>query len=184
MIILDLCYNENAMIHLILFDIDGTLLLTGGAGKVAFNRAFQELFGVLDGWGETIPDGKTDPLIFQEIFRRVLKRNGKPREFDSLGTLYVKYFRKEIQHSPKFRLMPGVKMLLQRLALEKAPLLGIATGNLEETAWLKLARGRLDSFFSFGGFGSDSPDRAELTRAAIRRARKLPKRKSRPPRSS
>ena len=65
---------------ILLFDIDGTLLLTGGAGRLAIERSFQNLFGIKNAWGDLIPDGKTDPLIFQEIADRVLKRPLKRRE--------------------------------------------------------------------------------------------------------
>ncbi len=58
---------------ILLFDIDGTLLLTGGVGKIAIEKAFEELFGMPEVWEDLIPDGKTDPMIFREIAARVLK---------------------------------------------------------------------------------------------------------------
>ena len=156
-----------------LFDIDGTLLHTGGAGRIAFERAFKTVFNIPEAWGQTRPDGKTDPIIFQEIAARVLKRRLKSREYRELCSLYTEYFEEEIKNPPSFRLMPSVVKLLQELSRQKDCLLGVATGNFEKAAWAKLRRGGIDSFFSFGGFGSDSSDRPGLTRKALARRRKI-----------
>ena len=160
------------MKKILLFDIDGTLLLTGGAGKIAFEKAFHELFGIANSWGETNPHGKTDPMIFEEIALRVLKRPVSRDENSMLVERYLYHFRKEIKRSPNFRLMPGIPSLLQTLSKEKNLILGIATGNLEEAGWLKLERGGLRDFFPFGGFGSDSSERSKIILTAIKRAEK------------
>ena len=158
---------------MLLFDIDGTLLLTGGAGSVAFERAFEELFGIKDCWGDVHPDGKTDPIIFDEIIRNNLGRKLSEDEYLRLCRRYLLYFRDEVFNTQKFRLMPGIPRLLDALAAEKEFALGIATGNFEEAAWLKLERGGLKDYFRFGGFGSDSHDRTAMTQTAIERGRKL-----------
>jgi phosphoglycolate phosphatase len=163
---------------MILFDIDGTLLHTGGCGRIAFEKAFEDLFGVEDSWGDLIPDGKTDPVIIEEITARILKRSLNDSEYETLCERYHFYFRIEIQNPPQFRLMPGVERLLKALAEEPALFLGVATGNFEEAAWMKLERGNLKSFFKFGGFASDSADRTELTAEALRRGEKIMGRKA------
>ena len=154
----------------LLFDIDGTLLLTGGVGKLAFERAFQELFGIPNTWGHMVPDGKTDPVIMEEIAQENLKRPLDDPERAKLSDLYLVYFRKDITLAPHYRLMPGVQKLLELLHRQKDILLGLATGNLEKAAWMKLERGGIRHYFSFGAFGSDSHRRAEIIEIAIHRA--------------
>lgn len=155
----------------LLFDIDGTLLLTGGAGLEAFERAFEECFGVAGAWGAVVPDGKTDPIIFGEIARTSLGRDMTPAEYDDLCRRYLEYFPGALMRSERFRVLRGVEALLERLAAAEDLLLGVATGNLEAAAWHKLKRGGLDRFFGFGGFGSDAARRADLVGHAIRRGR-------------
>ncbi|OGW77883.1 MAG: hypothetical protein A2Z83_02330 [Omnitrophica bacterium GWA2_52_8] len=157
---------------IVLFDIDGTLLLTGGAGKIAIERAFGEICGKQDVWGGVIPDGKTDPQIFLEIAQTALSKNLDPDELDALSGSYLHWFEHEIRKAEKFRLMPGVAELLETLSQQRGIFLGIATGNYEQAAWAKLDRGGLKHYFKFGGFGSDSADRAELTCLAAERGRK------------
>ncbi|HXV28129.1 MAG TPA: HAD hydrolase-like protein [bacterium] len=158
---------------MLLFDIDGTLLLTGGAGAIAFNKAFLKLFGIPDAWGDTKPHGKTDPVIIEEIALRVLRRNLTPKEYRTLCVHYLAYFEKELHRARQFRLMPGIPELLLSLSKRKDILMGLATGNFEKVSWLKLRRGMIDHFFRFGGFGSDSSDRVEFTATAVKRGRKL-----------
>lgn len=157
--------------RLVLFDIDGTLLLTGGAGSRALRRALYEVYGLTEGMEGIRPDGKTDPLIVREA----LRRNGQ--DADSQGPLspaffpsYVAHLREEIGASgDKFVVLPGVCDLLFKLQNESRFMLGLATGNIEEGARVKLEHAALTSFFSFGGYGSDAEDRTEVVRIAIRR---------------
>src|SRR3989338_1935415 len=164
--------DVNPMKKILLFDIDGTLLLTGGVGKIAFEKAFDELFGIPDAWGDTIPDGKTDPIIIGEIVAKTLGRPLSQIEYSRLAERYLRYFRNEIRDAPNFRLMPGVSALLNSLSKTENVSLGIATGNLEEAAWLKLERGGIRHFFPFGGFGSDSNERSEIIQIAIKHGEK------------
>lgn len=158
---------------MLLFDIDGTLLYTGGAGRTAFEKAFEELFGITESWGNTRPDGKTDPLIIDEIARRVLGRPLEAREYEELVRRYLAYFRSEIKTSPRFRVMPGVPALLRALSSSDEFLVGVATGNFEDSAWSKLEQGGIRGHFSFGGFASDSGHRPEILQAAIDRGRRI-----------
>ncbi len=161
------------MKKILLFDIDGTLLLTGGCGKIALERAFLDLFGIENAWGNLIPDGKTDPNIIDEIAKGALGRLLSSKEHDKICKLYLRYFNQEIEKAVHFKLMPGVLGLLEILAKRKDILLGIATGNLEPAGWKKLKRGEIHDFFEFGGFGSDSRDRSEIVKTAVKRAEKL-----------
>jgi len=154
----------------LLFDIDGTLLWTGGAGRIAFNKTFEDLFGIRHAWGDLCPDGKTDPGIIRELGHRHLHRNLSEKEFYSVENRYRHYFTAEIDHSDGFCVLPGILVLLDLLARHPAIHLGLATGNFQDTALLKLRRGGLDHFFRFGGYGSDHAERPLLTRKAYERA--------------
>ncbi len=154
---------------MILFDVDGTLLATGGVGADALNHAFHEIFGIEEAWQDIIPDGKTDPVIIEEMAVQTLGRSLELSEYEQLCTLYLKHFEVKLKDAPRFRLMPGVTPLLEALAARGDILLGLATGNFESAAWMKVERGGIRHFFKFGGFGSDSRDRGELTRTGVLR---------------
>ena len=156
------------MIEAVLFDIDGTLLVTGGAGAVAWQRAFRELHGVDADIDEHTHAGMTDPEIAAIVFREVIGREGSAAERAEAIAGYLSHLQQAVEESAGYRVMPGIEELLPRLAGEGI-LLGLVTGNIEAAAHIKLARGELNRFFAFGGYGSDSSDRTELTRKAIER---------------
>lgn len=156
------------MIEAILFDIDGTLLYTGGAGAVAWQRAFEQLYGVEANIEEHTHAGMTDPEIAEIVFREVMGREGSLEERAAAIACYLGHLDEAVAESQRYEVKPGVEELLPRLA-ERGVLLGIVTGNIEAAAHLKLARGGLNRYFSFGGYGSDSRDRTELTRRGIER---------------
>ncbi len=160
--------SEKSAIRAVLFDIDGTLLVTGGAGGVAWQRAFRELHGVEADVAEHTDAGMTDPEIVRIVFRAVVGREGTPQERSQAIGCYLKHLPDAVAESDGYRVMPGIEELLPRL-IEDGVLLGLVTGNIEAAAHIKLARGRLNRFFSFGGYGSDSPDRTEVTKAALTR---------------
>jgi phosphoglycolate phosphatase-like HAD superfamily hydrolase len=153
----------------ILFDIDGTILVTGGAGGVAWRLAFEELYGVEADVDEHTDAGMTDPQIAAILFREVVGRDGTPEERSQAIGRYLKHLPEAVAGSPGYRVMPGVEALLDRL-IEAGVLLGLVTGNVEAAAHIKLSRAGLNRFFSYGGYGSDSTDRTEVTEAALRRA--------------
>lgn len=155
-------------IDAVLFDIDGTLLVTGGAGAVAWQRAFKEEYGVEANIDEHTRAGMTDPEIAEIVFRDVIGRDGSEEERQRAIEGYLSHLADTVAESEGYRLMPGVVETLERLSAQGV-LLGIVTGNIEPAAEIKLARGELNRFFEFGGFGSDSRDRTELTRRAVRR---------------
>lgn len=154
----------------VLFDIDGTLLVTGGAGGVAWQRGFEELYGVEANVAEHTDAGMTDPEIAAIVFREVIGREGSAGERAKAIGCYLKHLPDAVAESGGYRVMPGVEELLDRL-IEDGVLLGLVTGNIEAAAHIKLARGHLNRFFSFGGYGSDSADRTEVTEAALSRAK-------------
>jgi phosphoglycolate phosphatase len=160
--------SEGAAIRAALFDIDGTLLITGGAGGVAWQRAFEELHGVEADIAEHTDAGMTDPEIVKIVFREVIGREGSSEERAKAIGCYLKHLPDAVAESAGYRVMPGIEELLPRL-IEEGVLLGLVTGNIEAAAHIKLARGRLNRFFSFGGYGSDSADRTEVTKAALGR---------------
>jgi phosphoglycolate phosphatase len=160
--------SEASPIRAVLFDIDGTLLVTGGAGGVAWQRAFEELHGVEADIAEHTDAGMTDPEIVKLIFREVIGREGTPPERSKAIGCYLKHLPNAVAQSDGYRVMPGIEGLLPRL-IEAGVLLGLVTGNVEAAAHIKLARGHLNRFFSYGGYGSDSADRTEVTKAALRR---------------
>jgi phosphoglycolate phosphatase len=155
-------------IRAVLFDIDGTLLVTGGAGGVAWQRAFEELQGVDADIAEHTDAGMTDPEIAAIVFREVIGREGSAEERARAIGCYLKHLPDTVAESEGYRVMPGIEALLDRL-IDAGLLLGLVTGNIEAAAHIKLARGRLNRFFSFGGYGSDSADRTEVTKAALAR---------------
>ncbi|MGI8829450.1 MAG: HAD family hydrolase [Candidatus Limnocylindria bacterium] len=156
----------------ILFDVDGCLISTGGAGTKAWRYAFNRLHGIPADIGEFTEGGMTDPTVGRLTFTRVLDREPTDREMARLLAAYLDRLGVEVEQSPGYRVMPGVESLLPRLT-DAGVLLGIVSGALEAAAHIKLARGGLNRFFCFGGYGSDSSERAELTRLAIERAGRI-----------
>ena len=157
--------------RLVLFDIDGTLV-RGGAGGRALRSALLKIYALPAGNDGVRYDGKSDPRIVREI----LSYHGQEDRFtdervSSLFSLYLSYLREELTEGSDFQVLPGAHELVCTLNRKDNFLLGLATGNIEEGARLKLERGGLESFFSFGGFGSDAEDRTDLIRIAIARGR-------------
>jgi phosphoglycolate phosphatase len=152
-----------------LFDIDGTILETGGAGARAWQLAFRELHGVDADIEEHTHAGMTDPEITEIVFREVIGREGSEAERAQAIAAYLGHLEAAVDESPGYRVMAGIEEVLPRLT-EEGVLLGIVTGNIEAAAHIKLARADLNRYFAFGGYGSDSRDRTELTRRALERA--------------
>jgi phosphoglycolate phosphatase-like HAD superfamily hydrolase len=152
----------------VLFDIDGTLIESGGASDRAWHRAFEELHGVDVEISKVTGKGVPDPAVGRQAFEAVIGREPSEEEMARLMALRLKYLPDEVAGSDGYRVMPGVEELLDRL-IDDGVLLGLTSGNVEGAAHIKLARADLNRFFSFGGYGSDSPDRTELTKRAVER---------------
>jgi len=156
----------------VLFDIDGTLIDSGGSGTRSWRAAFQKLYGVPADIGDFSAAGQTDPQVARETFRGALERDP---ELDELGNLYAQYLlflADDIWASPSYRVLAGVERTLVRLGAAGA-MIGLVSGALEGAARTKLMPADLNRYFVFGAYGTDSPDRAELTRLAIEKATRL-----------
>lgn len=163
------CYIRSVQPIIALFDIDGTLLRAGGAGRRAIELALDE---VLDDLDEEVSlhsvefAGRTDPWIVRTALRQYGVAADEALIHDVLHR-YVAHLPRELESASAFEVLPGAFSLLSELRERDDLVLGLGTGNIEPAAYAKLARAGLDSFFSFGGFGSDHSDRAELLRAAL-----------------
>jgi len=156
----------------VLFDVDETLVHTGGAGAKSWKAAFDKLYGIPADIGQHTSAGETDPEVSTETFQGVLHRDPTP---DELGRLYAQYLlslAEEIWASQEYRVLPGAERTLVQLG-EAGVTLGLVSGAMEGAARTKLMPGNLNRFFVFGAYGSDSPDRAELTELAIAKATRL-----------
>jgi phosphoglycolate phosphatase len=158
------------VIEAVLFDIDGTLITTGGAGGEAWKRAFVELYGNPLDIRDVTESGMTDPEVGKVALRNILGRDPKPRELAAAMGRYLRHLSSAVDEAPGYRVMPGIEELLERL-VDEGRLLGLTTGNVEAAAHIKLARAGLNRFFSFGGYGSDSNQRTELTKCALQRGK-------------
>ncbi|OGR89481.1 MAG: hypothetical protein A3A86_00150 [Elusimicrobia bacterium RIFCSPLOWO2_01_FULL_60_11] len=153
----------------VLFDLDGTLLSTGGAGIRALEKAFFELHGLARAMEGVEAAGKTDPAIIREIFTVKLGRDCGADSMSAAQERYLSHLESECARAEDYFVMRGIPEVLERLkALETV--IGLGTGNLERGARKKLHRSGLNPYFSFGGFGSDSEDRAEILREGHRKA--------------
>ncbi|MCD6338714.1 MAG: haloacid dehalogenase-like hydrolase [Verrucomicrobia bacterium] len=153
------------------FDIDGTLLRTGGAGSAAFEDAAREVFKIPEGMKGICFAGRTDRSLVLEFFRR----HGIPEREENIARFYRVYLRRLAERLPRHRggLCPGVKPFLDALREQRPDLaLGLLTGNLREGARLKLTHYGLWDRFSIGVFGDDHADRNELGRQALEIARR------------
>jgi phosphoglycolate phosphatase len=164
----------------LLFDIDGTLVLTGGAGLRAMNEAFLMLYKIKDAFRKVNLTGRTDT----SIIRDALEDNNLPfsREAElEFRELYYKLIVSEIEvpNQNKF-LMPGIKELLAELEKRVGIYLGLLTGNWENSGRTKLGHFEIEKYFSFGAFADDSENRNELLPYAVKRFEKKYNRSPKP----
>jgi phosphoglycolate phosphatase len=111
----------------------------------------------------------TDPEVGRLTFTSVIGREPSAEELSEVMAKRLVYLPEAVAESTKYEVLPGVEELLPRLA-DAGYLLGLTTGGTEDAARIKLDRAGLNGYFSFGGYGSDSPDRPELTRRGVERA--------------
>ena len=165
-------HQENRL-RLLLFDIDGTLFLSGGAGSRALNKAFLELFGRPNAFDQIPVAGRTDPLLLDDAIARteLALDESQRKEFQDR---YCDLLEIEIlKPNPRKRLMPGVKHLLGRLQKQRDIYLGLLTGNYARAAKTKLKHFGLWSFFACGAYGEDGANRNDLFPVALKRARSV-----------
>ncbi len=161
--------NLGIMDKFILFDIDQTLIESGGGGLSAMTMAFEKVTGISNGFNGISYAGKTDPQIMREaLTAQGLSANGNV--LNRLIEVYLRYFPQEMAKRGG-RIKPGVNELVERLHLRRDRHLGLLTGNVEKGARIKLGHFDLNRYFSLGAFGSDSEDRNSLLPIALERFR-------------
>jgi len=163
--------KQTGPFRLLLFDIDGTLLDSGGAGTRSLNIAFREIFSVDNAFHGIKMAGKTDLQIIKEAcaLYNIPANNGF---VPSVISRYITILKREISKGKK-RLKPGVKDLLNELQKNSSCSLGLLTGNIEEGARIKLSALGIDHYFNTGAYGSDADDRDLLLPIAINKFRDI-----------
>jgi phosphoglycolate phosphatase-like HAD superfamily hydrolase len=155
----------------VLFDIDGTLLLSGGAGVRSMTIAFEATFGVADAFADMLIAGRTDTYLLSAAFGRA----GLPDTADAHARFHASYLpilTSEIRERGRGRygVMPGVQTLLTVLEERDDVHVALLTGNYQQAARIKLDHFGLNHFFKWGVFGEESADRNVLGRLALARA--------------
>jgi phosphoglycolate phosphatase len=152
-----------------LFDIDGTLISTGGAGRRSMEAAFRDAHGAR---GVAAIEFSFAGMTDQSIVRTGLRTLESEAHDDAVNRLldaYLVRLADEIQRTDTYRVHPGVTSILEWLPQRERSAIGLGTGNVRKGAYAKLARGALDGAFPFGGFGCDAEDRTELLRVGAQR---------------
>jgi len=155
-----------------LFDVDGTLIHTGGAGIKAFERAFATVYQREKGTEQLSFAGRTDSAIARDVFRQhqIELTPERLREFFDSYVFWLDHLLDKLEGGT----MPGVRKLLRDLqALPQPPLLGLLTGNIQLAAEIKLRYYHLWENFEFGAFGDEHEDRNQLAIVAQQRASRL-----------
>ena len=160
------------MIRLVLFDIDGTLVHTGGAGVKAFAKVFADEFNAHDGLEKLKFAGRTDVSLVREFFK-IHGIAETPDHFARFFERYVLWLDHILSHS-QTEACPGVwEMLADIKALPQPPLLGLLTGNIVLGAEIKLRHFNLWKEFTTGAFADDAEDRDEIAAAAKKRGSRV-----------
>ena len=157
------------MARIYLFDIDNTLLNSGGAGGRAMNRAFRDLFGIGNGFDGVEFSGRTDSAILRNgLLLHHLPDGDFPALLARFKASYVRHLVRTLTET-RGHVLPGVPALLRTLTETEGVRLGLATGNFRRSAMMKLEYCGIRPFFRSGGFGEDSELRSEVVALAIRR---------------
>lgn len=158
------------MIRLVLFDIDGTLIHSGGAGEKAFAQVFATQFNVPAGKDKIKFAGRTDTSVVRECFL-LHQIEPSPENFQRFFEAYVFWLDHFLHHLPGGA-HPGVREMIGSLrALPKPPVLGLLTGNIRLGAEIKLRRHELWDEFELGGFADGIDARNDIARLALQRGR-------------
>ena len=151
----------------LLFDIDGTLLDSAGAGRRAMRAAFDFIAKKKDACEHFSFAGMTDQAIAREGLR-FAGHDPTPAAIDALIEAYLERLETELVQSANYRVLPGVPHVLEKVTMDDVAV-GLGTGNVRRGAFAKLGRGKIAHPFSFGGFGCDAEDRAELLAFGLKR---------------
>lgn len=164
--------NRKLLCTLVLWDIDNTLLYTGGAGSLGMARAFRDLYGVDDAFRRVEFSGRTDTAIFRDAaLAHGIAEEHLGEELVRFCDAYIPHLEAALREVPGGRLMPGVRDLLAAFAPRDDVVMGLGTGNVRRGGELKLRHFGIAPFFpgTLGGFGEDSHDRDDVIRVAIER---------------
>ncbi len=156
-----------------LFDIDGTLLLSGGAGRDALARAMDRLLPVTGAMDTIVCAGKTDLSIVEEACQAAMGTVPEGPLVQRVLDTYMELLPEELESNPSFRLMPGIPDTIHALRRRKNSWLAVGTGNIEAGARVKLRRARLDELFPVGGYGDGCRDRVDILKRALAAVREL-----------
>ncbi len=153
----------------LLFDIDGTLISTGGAGKAAMQQSLLEEFGLDQVMADVEFAGRSDRGIVKDLFAQHDIENSH----DNWSRFQLRYTRNlnDSLAACRGRVLAGVAELLERLQEHASAAIGLLTGNIRQGAQIKLEHYGLYHHFSFGGFGDDHVDRNSIARQAAASAR-------------
>lgn len=160
----------------VLFDVDETLVHTGGSGARSWAWAFEKLHGVTADIGKYSEPGQTDTQVARETFAGVLGREPNHEELGRLYAAYLWHLAEDIWTAKNYRVIDGVENTLRQMA-EAGVIVGLVSGAMEGAARVKVGPGKLGRHFIFGAYGSDSADRGEVTRVAVAKAGHLHGRK-------
>jgi phosphoglycolate phosphatase-like HAD superfamily hydrolase len=156
--------SEGIRMDVCLFDIDGTLISSGGAGKAALEVALAEEFGIDKVIDKLELSGRTDRAIVRDLFA-MHAIDDTPANRRRLKTAYLRHLPACLAKTGG-RVLPGVAALLEALRRRGDVLVGLLTGNVRDGARLKLAHFDLFDHFTVGGYGDDHLDRDEVAREA------------------
>ena len=160
------------MTRLVLFDIDGTLVHTGGAGTAAFTRTFAKHFDLHHGTEKMKFAGRTDVSLVREFFQ-IHGVPESPENFRQFFDNYVFWLERIVAESTGGHCHGVAGFIKQLLALPQPPMLGLLTGNIQLGAEIKLRRFGLWDFFVMGGFADDHEERNHIAVAALQRGRRV-----------
>jgi phosphoglycolate phosphatase-like HAD superfamily hydrolase len=155
---------------LILWDIDGTIIISHGAGFRAMARALTERFGKKVDMGTIDWAGRTDSWIAGEVLR-VTGLPDTPENIHDFLEAYLDTLPKELRAGRPGQVLPGILELLETLRTRPDVVQGLLTGNLERGAEVKLTHHKVWHYFEFGAYADDSPRRNDLGPHALRRAK-------------
>ncbi len=157
--------KQPATMLICLFDIDGTLISTGGAGRAALERALASEFGIEHTIDRMLLSGRTDRAIVHDLFRMHAIPDTEENQ-QRLAAGYLRHLPGCLERSAG-TVLPGVVELLRRLSRRGDTALGLLTGNTRLGAQAKLAFFGLDTFFALGGYGDEHHDRDDVARSAL-----------------
>jgi len=161
-------FMASAKTHLFLFDIDGTLITSGGAGVHALKLAVKDFFGVEDDLAGVEIAGRTDKWITSCLFRKFGQAE-TPERVTAFLDIYLGYLHQQLPHC-EGQVLPGIVELLEELKARETVSLALLTGNLGKGAELKLTHYGVWHYFEFGAYADDSPNRNDLGPVAQQRA--------------